>query len=175
MILLIRRESIRDTDTVREYELMRMEYPHPSGFDDFPAPARRCALSLTGVGQFRAHKFLELGARRNTLRAIVGSLRPAASGMQTYLNICRLLGRYPVAVGADTVLLRSTMFRVGGIFGQYIAHVMKASILLRQPTDWRTSDIKSAPMGWKMHIAFLSARRTLSRRPIFHGYSGHAN
>ena len=33
-------------------------------------------------------KFLDLGAKRNTRRAFSGSLRPDASGMQSYFNFC---------------------------------------------------------------------------------------
>ena len=89
------------------------------------------------------------GAKRNTLRAFAGSLRPAASGMQGFYNFCQFPGRPPFPVDTDTVLLRSTMFRPGRTFGQYIAHVMKASILLRQPTDWLTPDVRSASRGLK--------------------------
>ena len=34
-----------------------------------------------------------------------------------------------------------------GAFAQYLAHVMKASILLRQPTDWLTPAVRSVSRG----------------------------
>ena len=55
--------------------------------------------------------------------------------------------RIPFPVMTDTILLRSTFFHPGGSFAQYLAHVMKASILLRQPTDWLTPVVRSVSRG----------------------------
>ena len=149
LILSLRHESIRDTDTVPEYEEMRRGPAIHPDFDELSASNKRSALSRTGLGQFRILKLLDLGAKRNTPRSFAGSLRPAASGMQNYLNFCQFLGRTPFPVDTDTVLLRSAMFRPGRTFGQYIAHLMKAVILLRQPTDSLTPDVRSVPRGLK--------------------------
>ena len=47
----------------------------------------------------------------------------------------------------DTVLLRIALFRPGRTFAQYIAHVMKAAILIRRPTDWLAPSVRSVPRG----------------------------
>ena len=47
----------------------------------------------------------------------------------------------------DAILLRSALFRPGRTYSQYIAHVMKAAILPRQPTDWLTPDVRSVARG----------------------------
>ena len=41
------------------------------------------------------------------------------------------------------------MYRPGGTFGQYIAHVVKESIMLRHPKDWLTPDVRSVTRGLK--------------------------
>ena len=47
----------------------------------------------------------------------------------------------------DTILIRSALFRPARTFSQYIAHVMKAEILLRRPTDWLIPDVRSVARG----------------------------
>ena len=49
----------------------------------------------------------------------------------------------------DTILIWSAFFHPGGSFAQYMAHDVKASILLRQPTDWATPAAKSVSKGLK--------------------------
>ena len=88
-----------------------------------------------------------LGAKRNTLRAFAGSLRPAASGMLSYLNFCIFADKPVFPVGPNTARLRSCLFRPGRTFAQYLSHLMKATILLQQPTDWMSPDIRSVARG----------------------------
>ena len=47
----------------------------------------------------------------------------------------------------DTILIWSALFRTGRTFPQYIAHVMKAAILMRRPTDWLTPDVRPVARG----------------------------
>ena len=86
-------------------------------------------------------------AQRNAVRAFAGSIRPAASGMQSYLNFCGFHRRPTSPAQADTILKRSGLFRPTRTFAQYLAHVMKACILLHQPTGWMSPAIKSAARG----------------------------
>ena len=84
---------------------------------------------------------------RNTLIAFAGSLRPAASGMQSFENFCDFAGRRPFTVQTDTVLLWSNISKPGRTVAHYMAHLMKATILLKQPMDWMCPDIKSVVRG----------------------------
>ena len=47
------------------------------------------------------------------------------------------------------MLLWSNMFQPGRAFQMYTAHLAKATILLKQPTDWKCPDIKSVMRGLK--------------------------
>ena len=59
------------------------------------------------------------------------------------------LDRIPFPVMTDTILLWSALFNPGRSFAQYIAHVMKACILLHQPTDWLDPAVRSVSRGLK--------------------------
>ena len=110
--------------------------------------ANRCdARMLTDSRHPSLLCFLNLAAQRNTVRAFSGPPFPAASGMQSYKNFCDFVGRRPFAVASDTVLLRVGLFRPWVTFGIYLSHLMKASILLRQPTDWLTAEVRSVSSG----------------------------
>ena len=128
---------------------MRRGISLPADCDGLPSANKCSALSRTGLGRFRILISLDLVGKRNNLRAFAGSSRPAASGMQNYLNFSQFPERTPSPFDTDTGLLWITMFRPGRTFGQYISHVMKAAILLRQPTDWLTPDVRSASRGLK--------------------------
>ena len=91
--------------------------------------------------------FLTLGAKRDTLRAFAGSLRPAASGAQSFKNICDFVGRTPFPVATDTVLMWSNMFKPGRACANYGALLTKATILLKHPNDWMCPDIKAVVRG----------------------------
>ena len=47
----------------------------------------------------------------------------------------------------DTILLRIATFRPGRTYSQYIAHGVKAAMLLRHPTVWRAPDVRSVARG----------------------------
>ena len=67
--------------------------------------------------------------------------------MQSYLNFRRLADRPPFPVHQDVVRLWSFLFRPGRTFAQYLIHLMKACILIHQPTDWMSPDIRSVARG----------------------------
>ena len=91
--------------------------------------------------------FISIGANRNTLRAFAGSLRPAASCMQSFKNFCEFFGRQPFPIQTDTVILRINMFKPCRALAQYMAHLMKAAVLLKRPPDWMCPEIKSVARG----------------------------
>ena len=103
--------------------------------------------NAAGLLDYDVIRQCNLGALRDTVRAFAGSLRPAASGMLSYLNFRQFNGRAPFPVQTDSVLLRSALFKHGRAFAQYLSHVMKASILKRGPTDLLRPAIRSVARG----------------------------
>ena len=69
--------------------------------------------------------------------------------MQSYLNFCHFAKREPFPIFSDSVTLWGGLFRPGKTFGLYLAHLMKAAILLHQPTNWITPDIRAVARGLK--------------------------
>lgn len=67
--------------------------------------------------------------------------------MQSYLNFCTFADRPVSPVQHETVRLWSCLFRPGRTFSQYLSHLMKAPILLHQPTDWLSPKIRSVARG----------------------------
>ena len=104
-------------------------------------------LRISGADHLVIANSPTLGANRNTIRACAGSFRPDASGMQSFENFCEFTGRMPFPVQTDTVLLRGNMFKPGRTQAMYTAHLMKAAILAKQPTDWMRPCIKSVASG----------------------------
>ena len=143
----IRTESIEDAAALRDYRDERRSPGLPPNYERLSAAKKMDCLRETGADPLAITGFLTLGAKRSTLRAFAGSLRPAASGMQSFLNFCTLTGRKPCPVQADTALLWSNMFQPGSTFQMYMAHLAKAAILSKQPTDWMCPDIKSVMRG----------------------------
>ena len=88
LILNLRTDSVGDTEIGMEYAATGREFGLEPNFESLPMARKLLFLHERGIEPTRILKFLDLGARRNTLRAFAGSLRPAASGMQSYLNFC---------------------------------------------------------------------------------------
>ena len=88
-----------------------------------------------------------MGANRNTLRAFTGSLRQAALGRQSYLDVCIFADKPAFPAHSDTVRIWSCLFPPGRTFAQYLSHMMKAAILSHQPSDWMSPDIRSVARG----------------------------
>ena len=147
LIYSIRTEKIEDTDICRKFDELGKDFGPPSNFEAF-SQAKKCSiLGEADLYQGQIDEYLSLAARRNTVRAFAGSLRPAASGMQSYLDFFRFHRRSPFPAQTDTVLKWSGLFRPARTFKQYLAHVTKACILLHQPTGWLTPAIKSVARG----------------------------
>ena len=147
LITSLRRKNIGDTDITIEYEALKASLGLSADFEGLSNTAKCARLKDTKADQLTILRLLDLSAQRNTLRAFAGSLRPAASGMQSYLNFCTFMDRPCFPVDSDTIVLWSALFRPTGTFGLYLTHVMKACILLRQPTDWLSPNIRSAAKG----------------------------
>ena len=77
LIMSLRHDSIHDTGVARDYAAMKDELSLPSDFESLSMANKCTALANCGAGEFQIHRFLDLGAKRNTLRAFAGSLRPA--------------------------------------------------------------------------------------------------
>ena len=73
--------------------------------------------------------------------------------MRSYKNFRDFANRPSPPGDADTVLLRGALFRLVETFGLYLAHVMKAAILLGHPTDWPTLQAKSVANGLRRAVA----------------------
>ena len=69
--------------------------------------------------------------------------------MQSYLNFGHLAQREPFQISSDSIALWSGLFRPGRTCGLYLSQLMKASILLHQPTNWATPDIRAVARGLK--------------------------
>ena len=86
LIYFIRTDSVDSTATGREFCEFRDELGLPSQFEFLPYADKRSAISDAGWGPGAVVRFLHLSAKRNAIRAFGGSLRSAASGMQSYAN-----------------------------------------------------------------------------------------
>ena len=69
-----------------EYANLEREFGTTSDFEILSHANKVRAIHERRVEPTRILKFLDLGDRRNTMRAFSGSLRPTASGVQSYLN-----------------------------------------------------------------------------------------
>ena len=147
-ICSIRTEFLAGADICRMFDaLWGGGFRLPANFEALPHSNKRLKLNEAGLFPGQINELLSLSAQRNTVRALAGSLRPAASGVQSYKNFCGFIRRplfrpmwMRYSNGAD-------FFRTGRTFAQYLAHVMKACILPQQPTDWMSPAIKSVARG----------------------------
>ena len=83
-----RTDSAGDTDIGAEYATIKREFGLSPNFEALSMAAKLLFLHEQNIDPTRIAKFLDLAARRNTARASAGPLRPASSGVQSYLNFC---------------------------------------------------------------------------------------
>ena len=81
------------------------------------------------------------------------------------------LDRAPYPVMTDTIIMRIAQFRTGRIFAQYIAHVMKAAISMRRPTDWLTPEVRSVARGYRILTTYPSNSKNTAWRMTIYGSS----
>ena len=143
----MRKSHIDLTQIVTDYDALNATRGLSESFDSLSTAYKCDHLRLPGAHPMVILRLLNLGSQRNTLRALAGPLRPAASGVQSYKNFCDFARRPPFPADSGTILLRSALFRSGKTFGIYSTHVMKAAILLGQPTDWPTPNVRSLAKG----------------------------
>ena len=105
--------------------------------------------AIADAGWETITRFLPPPAKRNTIWPFGGSLRAAASGVHPYANFCVFVGRPAFPVQTGNIPLWSGLFRPVRNFAQYVAQVMKASILPGHPVDWRAPSARSVARGLK--------------------------
>ena len=88
LIRTLRTDHVADTGIGLEYASLGREFGLAPNFEALSMANKVRFLHELSIEPTRILKFLDLGARRNTLRAFSGPLRSAASGMQSYLNFC---------------------------------------------------------------------------------------
>ena len=88
LIATIRTDSVEGADIGLEYANLGREFGLAPNFEALSMANKLLILHKRKIEPTRILKFWGMGARRNALRAFAGSLRPAASGMQSYLNLC---------------------------------------------------------------------------------------
>ena len=88
MIRSLRTDNMANADIGEEYSCMGREFGLPENFELLSMSDKLVAPNARHIEPTRILRFLDLGAKRNTLRAFAGSLRPAAPGAQSYLNFC---------------------------------------------------------------------------------------
>ena len=76
-----------------------------------------------------------LGDRVDSIRSADGSLRRAASGINSYVYLCSLLGRPFLPPQEGAIILRHSCFRPGRTFRNYIGHLKKDCLLAERPIE----------------------------------------
>ena len=147
LIFSLRKSHIDLTQIALGYDALKASFRLTAPFGEISAANKCDLLHRSGALPMVILRLLNLGAQRNTLRAFAGSLRPASSGIQSYRNFCDFVKRPRFPVNSETILLRSALFRPGETFCLYLAHVVKAAILLGQSTDWPTPNVRSVAKG----------------------------
>ena len=89
MIRSLRTDSADRTDIGAEYTTTGRECGLPENFGLLSMSGKLEALNARLIEPTRILRSLDLGGKRNTLMAFSGSLRPSASGMQSYLYFCK--------------------------------------------------------------------------------------
>ena len=109
-------ECISAKAALCDYRTGRIPIVSPPCYESFSDGVKKSRIADSGAAHLGIPRFLTLGAWRNKLRAFAGSLRPGASGAQSFKNFCKFAGRMHIPVHADTMILRINMFQPGGIF-----------------------------------------------------------
>ena len=149
LLTKIRGKSIEDTDIRREYTRASAELGLPPNFDGLTPGAKVKALTDLRAEPTAILELLARGADLNIMRTVKSSLPEVRSGINSYIRFCTLVDRPVFSPTAATVLLWSTTFNPGKTFGQYSAHLQKATLLLNQPLDWLTPQVRATSKGLK--------------------------
>ena len=155
MIYSIRKKDIDATQIAIGYDRLQSSIGLASSFESLSTSGKCDLIPRPGASTMVIIRLLNLGSQRNTIRAFAGSLRPAAPFVQSYKNFRDFANRPAFPAEADTVLLWSALFPPWETFGLYLVRVMKAAVLLGQPTDWLTPKVKSGAEGLR-HAAVKS-------------------
>ena len=114
LIYSIRKKEIDATQISIDYDLLESSLGLASSCEALSTSGKCDLLSRSDASPMVILRRLNLGAQRTTVRAFACSLRPAASCVQSYKNFRDFANRSCFPADADTILLRSALFRPGG-------------------------------------------------------------
>ena len=143
----IKGKHIEDTGASKEYKKLIKTPNLPEDYEKMTPWAKVKLLANANIGRSQLTRFLTLGAEMNAMQSAKGSLRSVTSGVASYWRFCQLLGRPSFPPTEDTAQLWSATFNPGKTFNQYIAHLQKASTLLKDPIDWLAPAIRCVSKG----------------------------
>ena len=143
----IRATHIENTGYARKHKRARNRLDVPENFDEL-GPAKKALALARGSNDISSiNSFLSSGVPVNILRQAEYSLGSIASGVQCWIAYCNLIGHPFFPPTTQRVCSWSTLFKAGGTFGLYVAHLSKACMILGIPTDWYDSSVSAVSRG----------------------------
>ena len=148
-----------------------MDLRLPMNYELLGGAAKCDALNRADIRPPRRTGLRNLADRKNVLRAFAGSIRPAASGMKSYLGARRVPRREPLPLSTDSTDLLRGLSLPGKTGGVYFLRLMKDSIPPHRPTNPARPDSISAAMGLKIPSICHPRSRTSCSRPTSYSYT----
>ena len=147
LVKAIKAPTIQETQLAISTNKKREALDLPENFDSLTPMARTMALKQCSAPDYLIDEFCDLRAQENILRAVQGSLRSVASGINCYLRFCdtREIPAFPITVA--TVRRWSGIFHPGKTFGLYASHLKKADMLLGNEPSWHNCQIHTISKG----------------------------
>ena len=147
IVTMIKHKTIDSTGYKKRDTELRALLQLPDNFDRLTPMAKTDALYISRASQHLKDEFFENGAKLNMLRAVQGSLRSVASGINNYLRYCTTNNATPFPPSTGTIRRWSTTFNPGKTFCLYTNHVRKAATLLGHDDSWFNSEIQLIAKG----------------------------
>ena len=147
IVAMIKHKTIDQTEYMKRDTELRSLLQLPDTFERLTPLAKTNALHMSRASQHLKDEFFENGAKLNMLRAVQGSLRSVASGINNYLRYCATNNATPFPPSIGTVRRWSTTFNPGKTYCLYTNHVKKASLLLGHGDAWFNSEIQLIAKG----------------------------
>ena len=119
----------------------------PPNFDNLTPKAKTTAIAQSTADHNDILNFCDLQAKFNILRAVQGSLRSVASGINSYLRYCQSIDANPFPITRATVRRWSSTFKPGKTFANYTNHLKKADLLLGNEPKWCNLEIRTIAKG----------------------------
>ena len=146
-VSMLKHKTIESTGFTKRDSELRTLVQLPGNFDRLTPMAKTDALFPSRASRRLKDEFLENGAKLNMLRAVQGSIRSVASGINNYLRYCTTNNATPFPPSTRTIRRWSTTFNPVKTYALYTNHVRKAAILLGHDDSWLTSEIKLIAKG----------------------------